>query len=88
MDNTPRFKLAKVGEKKRRKGAGFSWFGGKPGTGSLFGLGGSGAGSAAGGATGLARTIAALLENNQAADGSVRIPAALAPYVGTDRLSP
>jgi seryl-tRNA synthetase len=35
-----------------------------------------------------ARTIAALLENNQAADGSVRIPAALAPYVGTDRLLP
>lgn len=35
-----------------------------------------------------ARTIAALLENNQASDGSVRIPSALAPYVGTDRLSP
>jgi seryl-tRNA synthetase len=35
-----------------------------------------------------ARTIAALLENNQAADGSVRIPAALAPYVGADRLLP
>lgn len=32
------------------------------------------------------RTIIALLENNQAADGSVRIPGALAPYVGTDRL--
>jgi seryl-tRNA synthetase len=39
-------------------------------------------------ASGLAfpRTIIALLENNQAADGSVRIPGALAPYVGTDRL--
>ncbi len=36
----------------------------------------------------LARTIAALLENNQAADGSVRIPGALVPYVGTDRLLP
>ena len=39
-------------------------------------------------ASGLAfpRTIIALLENNQAADGSVRIPGALAPYLGTDRL--
>jgi seryl-tRNA synthetase len=35
-----------------------------------------------------ARTIAALLENNQAADGSVRIPAALVPYLGADRLLP
>ncbi len=35
-----------------------------------------------------ARTIAALLENNQAADGTVRIPGALVPYVGTDRLLP
>ena len=35
-----------------------------------------------------ARTIAALLENNQAADGSVRVPAALASYVGADRLVP
>jgi seryl-tRNA synthetase len=34
------------------------------------------------------RTIIALLENNQAADGSVRIPEALAPYLGTDRLAP
>lgn len=32
------------------------------------------------------RTIIALLENGQAADGSVRLPAALVPYVGTDRL--
>jgi seryl-tRNA synthetase len=32
------------------------------------------------------RTIIALLENNQAADGSVRIPPALVPYLGTDRL--
>ena len=41
-------------------------------------------------ASGLAfpRTIIALLENNQEPDGSVRIPAALAPYLGTDRLSP
>jgi seryl-tRNA synthetase len=34
------------------------------------------------------RTIIALLENNQAADGSVRLPAALAPYFGSDRLIP
>jgi len=33
------------------------------------------------------RTIIALLENNQAADGSVRIPKALVPYLGTDRLT-
>ncbi len=35
-----------------------------------------------------ARTIAALLENHQAADGSVRIPAALASYLGAERLLP
>jgi seryl-tRNA synthetase len=34
------------------------------------------------------RTIIALLENNPAADGTVRVPAALVPYLGTDRLSP
>ena len=34
------------------------------------------------------RTIIALLENNQVADGSVRVPAALAPYLGVDRLTP
>ena len=41
-------------------------------------------------ASGLAlpRTIAALLEHYQEADGSVRIPAALAPYVGASRLTP
>lgn len=41
-------------------------------------------------ASGLAlpRTMAALLEHGQEADGSVRIPPALAPYVGTDRLAP
>jgi seryl-tRNA synthetase len=33
------------------------------------------------------RTIIALLENNQSADGSVRIPEALVPYLGTDRLT-
>jgi seryl-tRNA synthetase len=32
------------------------------------------------------RTIIALLENNQQEDGSVRIPPALVPYLGTDRL--
>lgn len=41
-------------------------------------------------ASGLAfpRTIIALLENHQQADGSVRIPAALVPYLGTERLAP
>jgi seryl-tRNA synthetase len=34
------------------------------------------------------RTIIALLENNQAADGSVRVPDALVPYLGMDRLVP
>ena len=34
------------------------------------------------------RTLIALLENNQEADGSVRIPPALVPYVGLDRLVP
>ena len=34
------------------------------------------------------RTIIALLENNQAADGSVRVPPALVPYLGVDRLAP
>jgi seryl-tRNA synthetase len=34
------------------------------------------------------RTIIALLENNQAADGSVRVPEALVPYMGVDRLTP
>lgn len=34
------------------------------------------------------RTIIALLEHGQQADGSVILPAALAPYVGTDRLVP
>ena len=35
-----------------------------------------------------ARTIAAILENNQAADGSVGIPTVLRPYLGADRLRP
>ncbi len=34
------------------------------------------------------RTIVALLENGQQADGSVILPDALVPYVGTDRLVP
>jgi seryl-tRNA synthetase len=34
------------------------------------------------------RTIIALLENNQAADGSVRVPEPLVPYLGVDRLRP
>jgi len=36
----------------------------------------------------LARTIVALLENNQQSDGTVTIPDALRPYVGFDRLEP
>ena len=36
----------------------------------------------------LPRTIAALLETHQQADGSVTIPRALAPYVGMERLAP
>ncbi|UCG86855.1 MAG: serine--tRNA ligase [Gemmatimonadota bacterium] len=36
----------------------------------------------------LPRTIIALLENNQQPDGSVRIPEALVPYLGTDCLKP
>ena len=35
-----------------------------------------------------ARTIAAILENNQAADGSVAVPSVLRPYLGADRLRP
>ena len=35
----------------------------------------------------LPRTIAALLENRQEADGSVSMPPALVPYVGTDRIT-
>jgi len=34
------------------------------------------------------RTIVAILENGQQADGSVVLPPALVPYVGTDRLTP
>ena len=33
------------------------------------------------------RTMAALLENGQQADGSVQLPAALVPYFGSDRIS-
>jgi seryl-tRNA synthetase len=32
------------------------------------------------------RTLIALLENNQQADGSVRLPAALVPYFGEEWL--
>ena len=34
------------------------------------------------------RTIIALLENNQESDGSVRLPEALVPYMGVERLHP
>ena len=36
----------------------------------------------------LPRTIIALLENNQEADGSVTIPEVLVPYMSVERLSP
>ena len=41
-----------------------------------------------GSALALPRVIAALLENNQQADGSVRIPEALRPYTGFDVIEP
>ena len=34
------------------------------------------------------RTIVALLENNQQADGTIRVPEALVPYLGLERLAP
>lgn len=37
---------------------------------------------------GLARTLVALLETYQQADGGVRIPEALVPYMGVDRIEP
>ena len=36
----------------------------------------------------IGRTMAALLENGQQADGSVRLPAALVPYFGADAVTP
>jgi seryl-tRNA synthetase len=39
-------------------------------------------------AVAVGRTILAILENHQLADGSVTIPAALQPYVGLDALRP
>ncbi|WP_247237067.1 serine--tRNA ligase [Telluribacter sp. SYSU D00476] len=39
-----------------------------------------------GSALALPRIVAALLENNQQADGSIRIPQALVPYCGFDRI--
>jgi seryl-tRNA synthetase len=41
-----------------------------------------------GSGTALARLFVALLENYQQADGSVLIPAALQPYLKTDRITP
>ncbi|HSJ95850.1 MAG TPA: aminoacyl--tRNA ligase-related protein, partial [Myxococcota bacterium] len=37
---------------------------------------------------GLARTFIAVLEQYQQADGSIRVPAALAEYLGTDHIAP
>ena len=39
-------------------------------------------------AVAIPRTILALLENHQEADGSVRIPRALQPYLGLERIDP
>jgi seryl-tRNA synthetase len=41
-----------------------------------------------GSALALPRTMIPLLENNQQPDGSVEVPAALTPYLGTNRLTP
>jgi seryl-tRNA synthetase len=35
----------------------------------------------------MTRMIVALLENHQQADGSVRVPKALQPYLGTDTIA-
>ena len=35
----------------------------------------------------IGRTVAAILENYQNADGSVTVPKALVPYMGTDKIS-
>ena len=39
-------------------------------------------------AVAVGRTIVALLENHQQADGSVRVPAALQPHLGADLIQP
>ena len=39
-------------------------------------------------AVAVSRALIALLENHQQADGSIRIPAALVPYAGFDRIGP
>ena len=39
-------------------------------------------------AVAIPRTVLALLENHQEADGSVRIPRALQPYLGLERIGP
>ena len=41
-----------------------------------------------GSALAVGRTLAALLENGQRADGSVRFPPALVPYLGVETLAP
>ena len=40
-----------------------------------------------GSALALGRTLAAVLENGQRADGSVALPSALYPYIGADALA-
>jgi seryl-tRNA synthetase len=39
-------------------------------------------------AVAVGRTIVALLENHQQADGSVRVPATLQPYLGVELIEP
>jgi seryl-tRNA synthetase len=36
----------------------------------------------------ISRALIALLENHQQSDGSIRIPAALVPWMGKDRIAP
>lgn len=40
-----------------------------------------------GSALAVGRTVAAILENYQNADGTVTVPEALVPYMGTDKIS-
>jgi seryl-tRNA synthetase len=35
----------------------------------------------------LARVVVAILENYQEADGTIRVPEVLVPYLGTDRIA-
>ena len=41
-----------------------------------------------GSALGMSRTVAAIMETYQLADGSILVPEVLRPYMGTDRIGP